>query len=199
MAPPATGLAVPTLQLRRYGLPVHIGPTVFGGCRAGFAPGPSLIETTRTNMGGDMGARAILCGALMTAMAAANLAAGEREVERDEAFYQKTFEQLAASVVDLEKRDVDKVSAEEIETIRTLIGQGQAFLANEKLKKIEPLLERAEALVPLARARQSRVELERKADQAEREAVEAEGRANESKEKADATEQRYNELEEKGL
>jgi hypothetical protein len=102
-------------------------------------------------------------------------------------------------VVDLEKRDDDKVSAKEIETIRTLIGQGQAFLANEKLEKIDPLLERAEALVPLARARQSRVELERKADQAEREAVDAEGRANESKEKADATEQRYNELEEKGL
>lgn len=146
-----------------------------------------------------MGARAILCGALMTAMAAGSLAAEEREVERDEAFYQKSFEQLAATVVDLEKRDDDKVSAKDIETIRTLIGQGQAFLANEKLEKIDPLLERAEALVPLARARQSRVELERKADQAEREAVDAEGRANESKEKADATEQRYNELEEKGL
>jgi hypothetical protein len=135
----------------------------------------------------------------MTAMAAGSLAAEEREVERDEAFYQKSFEQLAATVVDLEKRDDDKVSAKDIETIRTLIGQGQAFLANEKLEKIDPLLERAEALVPLARARQSRVELERKADQAEREAVDAEGRANESKEKADATEQRYNELEEKGL
>lgn len=146
-----------------------------------------------------MAARAILCGALMTAMAAGSLAAEEREVERDEAFYQKSFEQLAATVVDLEKRDDDKVSAKDIETIRTLIGQGQAFLANEKLEKIDPLLERAEALVPLARARQSRVELERKADQAEREAVDAEGRANESKEKADATEQRYNELEEKGL
>ena len=37
--------------------------------------------------------------------------------------------------------DTDRVAAREIETIRTLIGQSQAFLASEKLEKIDPLVE----------------------------------------------------------
>lgn len=142
--------------------------------------------------------RTILFGVLFTSLLGAAALAADKE-ERDEQFYQKSFETLATKIAGLEKADKDKVAAKEIETIRTLVGQGQAFLANEKLKKIDPLLDRAEALVPLAKARQRRVDLDRQAEQAESEAIESETRAGEAKAAADETEQRYNDLESKGL
>ncbi|MEZ4270439.1 MAG: hypothetical protein R3C68_03055 [Myxococcota bacterium] len=113
--------------------------------------------------------------------------------------YQKSFEALSSTVVELDSGDADRTSAKEIEMIRTLIGQGQAFLASEKYNKIAPLLERADAIAMFVRAKQKRMAVESQAAQAETEANEADKKAEHAKASADAVENRYNELEAKGL
>ena len=102
-------------------------------------------------------------------------------------------------MVELQKADTTGTMAKEIEMIRTLVSQGQAFVAADKLDDIDPLLERAGAFELYIRAVLNRMEATAAAEAAEAQAVEAEKLAQESKAQADATEARFNELEAAGL
>ncbi|MFC1609493.1 hypothetical protein ACFL6C_00915 [Myxococcota bacterium] len=119
--------------------------------------------------------------------------------ERDKSFYQKELESWSSVVVELQQLDATKESSQEIERIRNLVSQGQAFLAAEKLEEIDPVLERSAALAALARARSERIAIEAKANEIEAVAQQIEAEAQAARVAAAAAEKRYEELEAKGL
>ena len=73
--------------------------------------------------------------------------------------YQKILERWSQGLPELQKSDTGE-TAKEIALIRSWIGQAQAYVANEKFEKIDPLLERIETMVKFVRARQDRVKIE---------------------------------------
>jgi hypothetical protein len=87
----------------------------------------------------------------------------------------------------------------EIETLRTLITQAQAFMASEKLEEIQPIEERAVVLARYAAAKVKRAEAEQRATEAEAEAQAAKIAAEKAKAEADALAARYAALEKQGL
>jgi hypothetical protein len=113
--------------------------------------------------------------------------------------YQKDFETWTKRLVELQKADVKGVAAQEIEMIRTLITQSQAFVASDKLEQIEPLMRRAQLTADLVEARLKRVAAEDVAAKAEQAAVSAEKAADEAQAGADAAEKRKTDLESQGL
>jgi hypothetical protein len=113
--------------------------------------------------------------------------------------YQKELESWSAVIVELQQADKTGQSSQEIERIRNLVSQAQAFLAAEKLKEIDPALERSAALAALVRARSDRIVAEEEADKVEVAAQRAEKEAREARAAADAAQQKYDELEAKGL
>ena len=110
-------------------------------------------------------------------------------------------ELVAGSAVIVELQQIDKTgqSSQEIERIRNLVSQAQAFLAAEKLKEIDPALERSAALAAIVRARSDRIVAEQEADKVEAAAQRTEKEAQEARAAADAAQQKYDELEARGL
>ena len=121
------------------------------------------------------------------------------EIPHDEAYFQKHFARLSTMAAELTAADTVRIATKEIQTISTLIGQGQAFLANERLDKIDFLIDRADALVSLIRVKFRRHNLDVQAGQAETEAEAEEKVAAAAKAAADTVEARYNELDKEGL
>ena len=119
--------------------------------------------------------------------------------EKSAADYQKEFASWSSKVVELDTKDTGGAVAKERELIRTLVSQGQAYLASEKIGKIAPLMEQAGALESLAKARLVRLATEAQAREAESAASQADQQAKEAEAAADAVENRYNELEAQGL
>ncbi len=142
--------------------------------------------------------RSVLVGGAMFASLLC-FAAFSRAKDKTAADYQKEFEGWTKRLVALEKADTTGASKQDIEMIRTLVGQGQAFVASDKLDAVEPLMARADALGGLIEARSARIEQEAKTKKAEALASDAEAKAAEAKAKADAAEKRRQELEAMGL
>jgi len=113
--------------------------------------------------------------------------------------YKKEFERWAGTIGRLSTQDKDKLMVKEIELIRSLVSQGHAHMAQDNLDEIDSLLQRAEALSLFVKAKLKRLDLERKADDADAAATAAEQRAEAAKSQADATKARFEALESQGL
>jgi hypothetical protein len=119
--------------------------------------------------------------------------------ERDAAFYTSAFEKLGTSLAETQTADTTNVAATDVERVRTLMGQGQAFVANDKLEEAAPLLERAQVISRYARAKVERVAAEARAAEANNGATAAEKAAADVKAQADAMQAKYKDLEARGL
>ncbi len=119
--------------------------------------------------------------------------------DKEPAAYQKDFEGWSSTVAQLQKADTGGVTGTEIEMIRTLVSQGQAFLAGDKLDAIDPLLMRAEAIAWFVRSKHRRLKLEAQANAMEAQAAKTQGEAVAIKTAADTVEARFEKLEAQGL
>ena len=145
-----------------------------------------------------MGSRYRMIGWAALAMVV-GLASARAEEERDKSYFQREIESWSSVIAELQEVDTTKASSQEVERIRNLIGQAQAFLAAEKLEEISPLLERGASLAALVRARSERIAVEQQAAAAEAAAETAEAAASEARQAAQAAQTKYDELEAKGL
>lgn len=122
-----------------------------------------------------------------------------RAADKDAKYYQKQFDHWSKVIADLKEADITEQAGQDIEVIRTWISQAQAFLANDRLDEIEPLLRRIEAQAEYVRAKIKRLEAEDAAEEAEQLAKAAESQAIKAKDAADAAKATVEELEAKGL
>jgi hypothetical protein len=113
--------------------------------------------------------------------------------------YEAELERRSGEVAKLVAGDTDGSAAESIEKIRSWIGQGQAYLANDEPERVERILERVDALAGLVRAIEDRVVAEREAERLEHEAKSVEASADAATAEAKRLADRYAELEAKGL
>ncbi len=144
-----------------------------------------------------MGKRNMLfCAALAVGTYAPGPATAEEQSVEE---YQRRFQEWSNTVVELKKQDHHEVVQKETEALRTLIGQGQAFVASERLDQIPPIQEQVQVMTKLAKTRIKRAKLEAEAAQAEESAESAKTSAQTAKAEADAVEARYRELEAMGL
>lgn len=119
--------------------------------------------------------------------------------EKDAKYYQGQFDRFSRVIADLKAADANDELGREIEVIRTWISQSQAYLASDKLEKIEPMIERIAAQAEYVRAKLKRMDAQEAADAAEADAGKAEAASQKTAQAADAAEKKYQELEAKGL
>lgn len=138
------------------------------------------------------------------ALAATVLAVGlftsaARADDRDAAFYTSAFEKLGTNLAETQTADKTSVAATDIERVRTLIGQGQAFVASDKLEEAGPVLERAQVIARFARSKVERVGAEARAADAAAKATAAEKAAADVTAQAEAMQAKYKDLEARGF
>jgi hypothetical protein len=146
-----------------------------------------------------MYARNLVLAAAVLALGVLTGARAQADEERDVSFYTSAFEKLATSNAETETADTTHTAATDIERVRTLIGQGQAYVAADKLDEAAPILERAQVIARYARVKVERVAAETRAQAATNDAMAAEKAANDVKSQADQMETRAKDLESKGL
>ena len=127
------------------------------------------------------------------------LAASAGAADKDAKYFQQQFNRFSKVIADLKAADVTEGTAGDIELIRTWIGQAQAFLANDRIKDIEPIMKKIEAQAEYVRAKINRLAAEDEAEEAETLAKNGEEKANLAKQAADEAEKKMKALEAKGL
>jgi hypothetical protein len=135
------------------------------------------------------------CVVLASALLAATASAGDR----DATYYTNAFQQLGTSIAEIQTIDTTSAAATDLELVRTLRGQGQAFVASDKLDEAAPILERTSVVTRYARAKVERVGAEAHATAAVAAALAAEKDSAAVKAQAEAQQQRARELEARGL
>lgn len=142
----------------------------------------------------------VYCSVLISALVLLMLSAGPAAaVDKDAKYFQQQFNRLSKVIADLKEADVTEGASSDIELIRTWIGQAQAFLANDRLDDIEPILKKIEAQAEYVRAKINRLAAEDAAEEAEALAKNSEEKANKAKAAADEAEKKMKDLEAKGL
>lgn len=121
------------------------------------------------------------------------------EVVKDSAYYEAELTKWSAAITKLEQADTQRVAAEPVGTMRTLLGEAKPYIADERFGQAEQVLTRVALLRKLAALRIDRHNLEAKAKSAEAEAEAQEAKAKTAKEAADAAVKRHDELESEGL
>ncbi len=86
-----------------------------------------------------MYARKLVLAATVLALGVLTGARAQADEERDASFYTSAFEKLATSNAETETADTTHTAATDIERVRTLIGQGQAYVAADKLDEAAPV------------------------------------------------------------
>ena len=113
--------------------------------------------------------------------------------------YQKQFEHWSQTISELGRHGQSAKTSNDIELMRTWLGQGQALLANEKFEQIDPLLVRIGALAEYVEARHARLDADEAAQRAEQQAKQSEDRAEAAQRAADAAATKMTQLEKRGL
>jgi hypothetical protein len=139
--------------------------------------------------------RSLLLGLLMAVVVLGAASAGDKDAK----YFQKQFDRWSKVIADLKEADVTEGAAQDIEMIRTWISQAQAFLANDRLDDIEPILKRIEAQAEYVRAKVNRLAAEDEAEDAESLAKSSEYKAQKAKAAADDADRKMRALEAKGL
>lgn len=119
--------------------------------------------------------------------------------ERDPKYYQQQFDQWSKEIANLRESDKARSASQDIEIIRTWIGQAQAYLASERLEEIDPLLTKIKAQVMYVQSKIGRVAVEKQAQKVGQQANDTEAEAAKIKEAAEAAVAREKELEAQGL
>jgi hypothetical protein len=140
-----------------------------------------------------------LVAAAVVAVSLLTGARAQAEEERDASFYTKAFEKLAMDNAQTGAADTTHVATIDIEGVRVLIGQGQAYVAADKLDAAAPVLERAQVISRYAGVKVERAAAEQRAQQAASDAVAAEKAAADMKAQADQMEAKMKDLESRGL
>jgi succinylglutamate desuccinylase len=142
----------------------------------------------------------IFCSVFLPALGLLALLAGPSgAADKDAKYFQQQFNRFSKVIADLKEADVTEGAASDIEMIRTWIGQAQAFLANDRIDDIEPIMKKIEAQAQYIRAKINRLAAESEAEEAEALASNAEELANKATKAADAAEEKMKALEAKGL
>ena len=126
------------------------------------------------------------------------LATGAWGADR-KAGYEEALEQWSQRIGKLNSHSQSSQTTQEIELLRTWVGQGQALVANEKYKGVDALMERLDALAELIKVRQRRLDLDLAADRAEGRAGRAEARASAASKAVEVAEAKIRKLEARGL
>ncbi|HUU04199.1 MAG TPA: hypothetical protein VM425_22370 [Myxococcota bacterium] len=127
------------------------------------------------------------------------LAGSAGAADKDAKYFQQQFNRFSKVIADLKAADVTEGTAGDIELIRTWIGQAQAFLANDRIDDIEPIMKKIEAQAEYVRAKINRLAAEDEAEEVETLAKNSEEKANRAKQAADEAEKKMKALETKGL
>ena len=139
-------------------------------------------------------------GVILSLFFASLLAAAfTQAADKDAKYFQKQFDRWSKVIADLKEADVTDEAAQDIELIRTWIGQSQAFMASDRLDEIEPVLKRIEAQAEFVRAKINRLAAEDEAEEAEALAKSTQERAAAAKQAADETVEQMKKLEAQGL
>ena len=142
----------------------------------------------------------VYCSVIISALLLLMLSAGPAAAaDKDAKYFQQQFNRLSKVIADLKEADVTEGAASDIELIRTWIGQAQAFLANDRIDDIEPIIKKIEAQAEYVRAKINRLAAEDAAEEAEALAKNGEEKANKAKAAADEAEKKMKDLEAKGL
>ncbi len=141
-----------------------------------------------------------LYGVFLSALGLLAMLAGSAgAADKDAKYFQQQFNRFSKVIADLKEADVTQGTAGDIELIRTWIGQAQAFLANDRINDIEPIIKKIEAQAEYVRAKINRLAAEDEAEEAETLAKNSEEKANRAKQAADESEKKMKALEAKGL
>ena len=137
---------------------------------------------------------------ILAGLAVALLLAGPAQAKKpDAAYFQNQFDHYSKVIAELKAVDTTGACPHDIEAIRTWISQGQAYLANDKLDKIEPFLKRIGAQAEYVRAKVNRIQAESAAQEAEAKAAAAEQQLAEARAAHQAANPRMQALEAQGL
>lgn len=134
-----------------------------------------------------------IAGALLISSAAM---AGD---DKDAAYYNAAFGKVNAGLAETEGADTGRVASAEVANVRTLVGQGQAYVASDKLDEAAAVLERAQVNARYARMKVERVGAESRASEAQQRATAAIKAAADAKVAAETMQAKAKELESKGL
>jgi hypothetical protein len=119
--------------------------------------------------------------------------------DKDAAHYNAEFGKVNSGLAETETADTGRVAAAEIANVRTLVGQGQAYVASDKLDEAASVLERAQVSARYARMKVERVGAEARATEAATRATAAVKAAADAKVAAETMQARAKDLESKGL
>jgi len=119
--------------------------------------------------------------------------------DKNAKYFQEKFDHWSKVIADLKEADVSEGATQDIEMIRTWLGQSQAYLASEKLTDIEPILKKIEAQAEYIRAKVNRMAAEDAADESEALASSSQEQAQKAKQAADQAVAHMKQLEAKGL
>jgi hypothetical protein len=119
--------------------------------------------------------------------------------EKDAAYYNTAFGKVNSSLSETEGADTGRVASPEIANVRTLVGQGQAYVASDKLEEAAAILERAQVSARFARMKVERVGAEARAAEAQQRATDAVKAAADAKVAAETMQAKAKDLESKGL
>ena len=137
----------------------------------------------------------VLCGLWVLVMQLGSAAAADKNAK----YFQEKFDHWSKVIADLKEADVSEGATQDIEMIRTWLGQSQAYLASEKLTDIEPILKKIEAQAEYIRAKVNRMAAEDAADESEALASSSQEQAQKAKQAADKAVAHMKQLEAKGL
>ena len=119
--------------------------------------------------------------------------------DKNAAYYNAALGKVNSSLSETEGADQGRVASAEIANVRTLVGQGQAYVASDKLDEAAGILERAQVSARYARAKVERVGAEARATEAQTQATAALKAAADAKVAAETMQARARDLESKGL
>ncbi|MBC7792080.1 MAG: hypothetical protein H7Z43_00100 [Clostridia bacterium] len=119
--------------------------------------------------------------------------------DKNAAFYNAALGKVNSSLSETEGADQGRVASAEIANVRTLVGQGQAYVASDKLDEAAGILERAQVSARYARMKVERVGAESRATEAQTQATAALKAAADSKVAAETMQAKAKDLESRGL
>lgn len=119
--------------------------------------------------------------------------------DKDAAYYNAAFGKVNSSLAETEGADTGRVASAEVANVRTLVGQGQAYVASDKLDEAAAVLERAQVTSRYARMKVERIGAESRASEAQSNATAAVKAAADSKAALEVMQAKAKDLESKGL
>src|SRR4051812_436613 len=104
-----------------------------------------------------MTTRFLALGSALTISVLALASTALADDDKNAAYYNAALGKVNSSLSETEGADQGRVASAEIANVRTLVGQGQAYVASDKLEEAAGILERAQVSARYARMKVERV------------------------------------------